>query len=563
MPDSGAFHYTSDAVQNFVAHLEDRYRYQRRPDDMWPPTTGKHYINLAIINREEKLKKEELDEFTQLTIHGKVDDIIKKKAPLQLEEIGRRDDGSFIKCILIEGAPGAGKTTLAWEICRNWKKTLKDFDIVLLLRMRDKSTQTAQHPSDLFCSNKAVRQEVYDDVDRANGQSLLIILEGYDEMPQHMQQNSIFSEIIRGNILSQASVMVTSRPSSSQTVRHLCPIENFQHIEVVGFTSRDIDNYIKDAMEGDVQLQEDFHKYLDLNPHIHTMMCNPLNCAIVVNVYQTESTRDSDVIPTTQTELYSTVTRKLVVRHLMKEDDQCGIQKTVKRLSDLPKEPHRQLLKLCKFAYDNIVDNKLVFDEIPPDIQFLGLVQKCRDLLSAESDSFNFIHLTLQEFLAAYYISHLSTRNIAHCFNTHSKQEHMQVVLCFLSGLIDFRKGNVLLHLFSSTPMKILKSHCKNPQSFLKAMHWLLEAQDQQIARKALGNRTQYHTLSGKIISPFDCYTLSYCVSASCCLWTLELKSCNITSEGFKTLCTKSLSQVKVLDLSQNKAADGGILLGK
>ena len=561
MPDSGAFHYTSEAVQIFATHLQDRYRYQQRPDNMWPPTTRKHYINLAIIHREEKLKKEELDEFTQLTIHGKVDDIIKKKSPLQLEEIGRREDGSFTKCILIEGAPGVGKTTLAWEICRKWKETLNDFDIVLLLRMRDRSTQAAKHPSDLFCSNNEVHEEAYGDVKRANGRSLLIILEGYDEMPQHMQQNSIFSEIIRGSILSRASVIVTSRPSSSQTVRRLCPLEDFQHIEVVGFTSRNIDSCIMDAMEGDSQLQEDFHKYLRLHPHIHTMMCNPLNCAIVVDVYQ--NTKGSDVIPTTQTELYSTVTHMLVVRHLSKKEDQCELYKSVKQLSDLPKEPHRQLLKICKFAYRNIVENQLVFEKIPAKIESLGLMQKCRDMLSSQSDSFNFIHLTLQEFLAAYYISHQSTLEISRCLNTHFEQEHMQVVLCFVCGLIDFRKGNSLLQLLGATPMKRLKSFCQNSHSFLKAAHWLFEAQDQELVRKSLGDRTQRHILSGKIISPFDCYTINYCIGASCCPWALELKSCNIRSEGFKTLCAKSLSQVEALDLSQNKAADGGIFLGK
>lgn len=548
-------------MKTFASHLRNRYNLRTRPQDTWPPATGRNYINLAVISRQEKLKREELDEFTQLTIHGKVDDIIKKKSPLKLEKIGRMANDSFAKCILIEGAPGVGKTTLCWELCRKWNTILKDFAIVLLVRMRDKSAQLADDPSKLFKSNNKIHEEAYGEVMKADGESLLIILEGYDEMPPNIQRDSIYSEIIKGNLLSKASVIVTARPSSAQIVHEMCPKVNFQHVEVVGFTSADIENYIKDAMEGEEQLQADFHCYLELHPHIHTMMCNPLNCAITVDIYK--SSKDTGVVPTTQTELYSIVTSKRVIRHFMMKEEYQDIHKTVKRLSDLPKEPRRQLNIICEFAYKNIVKNQLVFDSIPPEMQTLGLIQECRDLMSDESESFNFIHLTLQEYLAAYHIHWLSPMKIASCLTSHFNHEHMQVVLRFVAGLINFKEGSFFSRLFGHTPMQTLKSYSKSSYSFIEAIHWLFESQDLQIIRRTFGSKLQHHILTGQFINPFDCYAIGYSVSHSDCFWELEMKSCNITSEGVKMLCSNPMNGIGKLDLSQNKAIDCGASLGK
>ena len=56
------------------------------------------------------------------TLHGGVDKILDVKDPVKLENLLDTRDGKKLKCVLIEGAPGVGKSTFSWEICKRWCK---------------------------------------------------------------------------------------------------------------------------------------------------------------------------------------------------------------------------------------------------------------------------------------------------------------------------------------------------------------------------------------------------------------------------------------------------------
>ena len=92
------------------------------PVATWPPSPSEKFINLAVINRENVSTKE-LHQFMLATLDKGIDTILEIKAPMKIEQLMDTQPGKQQHCILVEGAPGVGKTTLSWEICKRWQTT--------------------------------------------------------------------------------------------------------------------------------------------------------------------------------------------------------------------------------------------------------------------------------------------------------------------------------------------------------------------------------------------------------------------------------------------------------
>ena len=345
-------------IARYAQYLRSVYARRSRPieERKWHPISTKSFINLAMICKRKE-KKAEMDEFTAATIRGNIDDIIDSKKPINLKDIGSLENGSRARCILVQGAPGIGKTMLAWQLCRKWgeKKLLQDYPIVVLLKMRDKSVQKAKQLGDLFTvQDPEMAKELCKEIGKNAGKSLLLVLEGYDELPLVLQQKSIFSDIIIGELLPEATVLITSRPSASKSLVEKCSSTKFQHIEVIGFTKEQIKLYVEDVVGEDEALLRDFNQYLSHYPHLHTMMYIPLNCAIVVEIYKLK--RDSGAVPKTQTELYTELTVMLFRRYTTHTEDPADAN-----ISTPPSDP--RLLDLSKLAYEGIKEKPVNISE--------------------------------------------------------------------------------------------------------------------------------------------------------------------------------------------------------
>ena len=76
---------------------------------------GKKYINLSLLDKEG-LRRQEAHQYTEAMFFGKISSIDPNKK-MEMEDIAKTDDGSILKgrrrCILVEGAPGVGKSTFA------------------------------------------------------------------------------------------------------------------------------------------------------------------------------------------------------------------------------------------------------------------------------------------------------------------------------------------------------------------------------------------------------------------------------------------------------------------
>ena len=116
----------------------------------WPPSPSEKFINLAAISRE-KVTTEELHKFMLATLNKGVDTILQTKAPVSIEQLLDTKPGLKQKCVLVEGAPGVGKTTLSWEVCKRWAEgnLFQQYSLLLLLRLRDETVQNAVAIEDL------------------------------------------------------------------------------------------------------------------------------------------------------------------------------------------------------------------------------------------------------------------------------------------------------------------------------------------------------------------------------------------------------------------------------
>ncbi len=506
-----------------------------------------------------------MDKFTKGTLHWDIDDIIRDKRRVSLEEVGKLEDGTRATRILVQGAPGVGKTTMASEMCRRWKdgKLLTEYSLVVLLRMRDTRLRKAKNTSDLFFRyDHKLYAAIGNKMTATKGRGVFVIIEGFDELSDELQRDSIFTDLILGNSLEEATVMVTSRPSASDVAHAIMSSMRIQHVEVIGFNRKQIDEYVGEIIVNESVLRS-FRQCLNSFPYIRGIMYVPLNCAIVVMVYQFN--QETRFFPRTQTELYTKVTRILLVTYLSAKPE------LYPTLEDLPSEVRDQLAQLCKMAFEGILSNQLIFECLPPGTRTLGLFEAVPDMHNPDAKSYSFLHLSVQEYLAARHVTALTFSEQTLCFDMLAGNRRMTVVLRFLAGLTKFH-----YKLFSKVgfwgkltksrnPTDSLRECIHDPETFTDTVHWLYEAQDEILARRALGSNVQSLDHTDAVLSPFDCYALGYSMLHSECLWELCLPNCNIDSEGMNNLVASgdSFSRVKVIDLSRNDIGETGGKLGE
>ena len=613
----------SSAIDTYASYLKSVYTQETLPIyDKWPYLKSKKYVNLALVGMED-ITKEEADQFTKATIHGNIDDIKKSKKAMNINQIAQMPGGSQPKCILVEGAPGVGKSTFAWKLCQKWGKgkLLQQYQLVVLLRLRDKSVRATKNIPDLFrYHDHQIQHAAVKEIQRTGGKHVFLLFEGFDELPEELRtnnsifldvitgmelpeelhtNNSIFLDVITGRELPEATVLITSRPWASEFFHWECKRHISQHIQILGFTQANIQSYLESTTASDPSLLAGIKKYISCYPHINSLMCIPLNCAIVVDVYR-NSRKDETLVPKTMTELYSSLVRSLLLRHLLDHPVHCKKRRwRIHSFDDLPQDVYKQLCELGRIAYEGILNRQqVIFSDLPEGFETLGLMQCAPELYSDEGTvvSYNFLHLTVQEYLAAFHLSQQPVGKqieqfkknwVAHTQqvwqnNTRPSESHFQVVLRFLSGIRKFKE-------YLNEMVDMLNRGNSDPDSKVSVnftiLHWLFEAQDSDVIAKFLGApEVSFDTClhsgypgmpRGYVVTPFDCFVLGYCVSQSNCTWKIWLgtgsyhrdhSDCRIGDEGIEMLVhgtveggTHCTGGISILDLNESGITFEGV----
>ena len=376
-------------------------------------------FRLARIEKQTLSSSSDMDRFTRDSLRGDMDDVIHKKTTMELSELGVMGDSSRTQVVLIEGAPGVGKTTFAWDQCRQWAegRLLQDYSIVLLLPLRDNNIRQISSLPGLFLHSRGqVREEVSRRVAESGGKGCLIWLEAWDELPDRLRSSdSLFTQLIRGLQLPAATIFITSRPWATRGLLETVGDRMSQHTELLALTKEEVENVTR-AMIVAIHSQTssdsgfDFLQFIESNPVIRAAMYTPVSAAIVEQVFKSAPHNP----PTTVTQLYSAFVLMRLEQHLSEHPNYSDMNIKVRTLADLPERVLENLQRLCGLAYEGVSKQNIVFSSLPEGLSTLGLLQTVPQVYDEGEGrvSYNFLHYTVQEYLAALHLSHLQPHQL-------------------------------------------------------------------------------------------------------------------------------------------------------
>ena len=501
---------STDSIATFAKEVKKTFsRMDPIPDEDWPPSIGRHESNLLMIEhgRGTLPGAEEAEEMQRHYIGGKVDSIAERKKEIRYEDIFDFEatvdkskkmpyDSKHFR-MLIDGAPGVGKTTLCRKFCKDWGagQVLKQFSFVWLLNLREERIAKAKSLDDLFQhDDEDLLKEIVQHMKKTRGEDNLMVCDGFDELSRKERtQRSLFLDIIRGKVLPNCSVIVSSRPYASQMLQQMKSITH--HVEIVGFTEKQIKECIRQNITDKLKAEE-LIQQLKQRLDILSLCYTPLNAAITLYVYKQEK----HTLPTTLTQLYT-----LYILHSLKRSVKIHFDNLdaddITDLKNLPDPIALPFIALCEMAYNGLQDDQLGFStsQLPQSLQgcpgckgtkpdLLGLMSGSKSFTGSNAEvSYQFIHLTAQEFLAAWYAAIvLSGEEQSKLFMEKTGDDRFRMMLLFLAGITGLQDTQVYLQIIHNSQQQLQEEQqqellLQQQQEFLPQ---LMEEQQQLLQKQ-------------------------------------------------------------------------------
>ena len=393
-------------------YCKTRLRKRKEENDTWPPIKIKSFVTLALMHQRDLQTRADTTQTIFLRAKGDISDIPKNIDSKKLTDI-TQIFSSQSDSVLIEGHPGIGKTTLVKEICVQWAegKLLTSDKLVLLLLLRDPNVQRITNVQQLiehFTQSTSKVTQLHSYLEDNHGADVTLIIDGFDELSNKLRKKSFFIKLIGKNILPEARIVVTSRPTASVCLHDVVD----RRIEILGFDQISRMEYASEALQGTPSKLEKLQIHFRQYPNIDAICYLPLIMSIIVFLCMCQP----EDLPPTASKMYHSFVLHTIC-HYLKRTEKIDEDEHINKMEHLPQLVQQVLQQVQKVAFDGLVEDKIVFtmDDLPDmcrdDPTCYGLLQSvecyCSYEIGTPTKSFNFLHLGIQEYFAAKYVATL------------------------------------------------------------------------------------------------------------------------------------------------------------
>ncbi|XP_045925933.1 NACHT, LRR and PYD domains-containing protein 12-like [Micropterus dolomieu] len=397
-----------------------------------------------------------------------------------------------IRVVLTNGVAGVGKTFSVQKFTLDWAEGLENQDVSLLvlLSFRELNLIKDEQYSLLTLLHVFHPTLLKVPAEKLAVCKLLFIFDGLDEsrlsldfhnsevvsdVTQKSSVNLLLTNLIKGNLLPSALVWITSRPAAANQIPPSCV---GRVTEIRGFTDAQKEEYFRRRVS-DEELSSRIISHIKTSRSLHIMCLIPVFCWITATVLEHMLTTDQrGELPKTLTDLYSHFLLVQIKRKKQKYDE--GHETSPQELTEADR---KVLLKLGRLAFEQLEKGNLMFYQ--EDLEQCGLDVTeasvysgvCTEIFKRESVIFQktvycFVHLSVQEFLAAVYMFHCYTSSNTEVLEDFLGNKHADSALdVFLMGAI----------------MKSLESKNGHLDLFVRFLHGLSLESNQRLLGGLLG----------------------------------------------------------------------------